>query len=484
MSDTNFRDDFRQLDQDLEELRQQSGSGEGGAIPATWGSRDTFGPETPAGSYHRSPVGLTLDPDEPIRLNSATCDADSDGTLVVKVYRLVGESGGQGYPDSPVEGFEFAVSEGRNTVEFDLELPPLSDSFKGYTLCIDDSDVKLRRDSGVDVPVDLAPFTASAWSPSSGSSFGGWFHFFDLDVTYDKTKSAIHTDRGRTTANYDQAHGRYYVSPPRGDLGDAVNEVIAEAPSGSVIILPQGQFFSDTPIIVDKPLSIQGVGANTDLRDPAGPQITPTGTHPVIKCEPGVGVAAGGFHIRGRGVTTGPGIVTRGRSEIHDVTGERLDDSLIRFHQKGPDDNTNSSRVSGVAGRGIDGAVVETRNTSGEAQELQAHHIDVRMSFSCNQAIDAGHGFGNIFRVQQVEGTHTSGIRMDCQRSIGFVTYIEGGVDPAVDFKNSTNIGAINHAGGSTPYEELFSGNQHNLQLQWTRRDDPILAWRHGEVLI
>ena len=493
---TNFSEDGEQLDQDLEDLRDRierventpnSGDGGTGQIASTWGSIDHYGPETPRGSHHRSPVGITIDPDEPVLLQSATVDADSDGTLHIGVHPLIPGDGGLGYPDSPMEEFRFDVSSGRNTLEFNVELGPLPDAFAGYSFSIDDSEVQLRRDNSVSMPQDLGPVEVSAWSSSSGSDFNGYYHFFNLELGTDRTERPIHSYRGRTSVDFEKSNGQYHIKPPIRDLGVAVNEVIDEASAGSVISLPQGSVFSDSTIFVDKPLGIIGQGANTDLRDPAGLRIIPTGDHPVIECEDGVGLRTGGYHIVGENVRTGPGVVVHGRSVISNITGDDLNDDLVHLHQGSHEDNLNSSRVWGVAGRSIDGSVVHLSKTTSAKRELNAVSIDVRMSFSCDYGINADDGFGNYYYIQQTEGTHETALRMNTQRSLGWVQYAEGGTKPVIELLDGQNVGVIIHAGGSTSYEDLWNLEEaagNNWFIQLTRHQDPYFHqnWSNMDV--
>lgn len=495
---TSFRERFAALDPrpELEQLRdrvsrvEQSGGG-GGGTPEKWQQTAHYGPAEPAGDYHNSPAGLVVDPHDPIQLEEATIDAESAGALTVNVFPMRSD-GGQGYPRAPIRSFEFDVSAGVQTLAFDdLELYPLPDAYLGYVFSINQSSIRLRRSPDADIPTDIGPATLRGASAGSGSEYDSHYHFFNLKLSSGRTESAVYTDQGRTVAEFDQINGNHQLTKSA-DWGAELQRVVDRARPGEVIEIPPGQHITDTPVLVDKPLSILGTGCNGDLRDPAGPQIIPTGEFPVIETTDGVGLRASGFHLRGEGVETGPGIVTHGRSYIDTITADRWNDHVVHLSQDSHDDNLNDSRVAHIAGRSVDGGVVALTKTTSAKRELNALRVDVRMSFGCDHGIFADDGFGNVYTVQQAEGRTKSALHMNTQRSTGWVEYAEGGTSPVIDMQDAQNVGITNHVGGSTSYDEIFNidgahpdmpdAHPNNLRLNLTRQSDPFGGREHGNI--
>ena len=476
-----LENNFAQILNRLTNVEQGSGGGDGG-IEEKWHQTDHYGPTEPLGDHHNSPAGIVINPKEPIQLHEATIDSDSAGTLIVRVFAQT-EDGGQGYPDNPLGEYRFNVTEGVQTIEFDgLELTPLPDKYTGYSFSINDSDVDLRRSSDITTPIDIEIADIHGASAASGSVFSNYYHLFDLKISSDRTDRPLHTDNGSVSAEFDRINNTHKLKPPIRDWGAEVQRLVDNARPGDLIEFGPGTYITDTPVTIDKPLAILGRGANSDLRDPTGPVIYPTGDFPILECTDGVGLRTGGYHLRGEGAETGPGVVVHGRSVIKNITGDSWNDHLIHLSQDSEHDNLNSSRVSNVAGRGVDGGVVAATRTTRSARELNALNIDVRMSFSSDYGIFADSGFGNFYHIQQAEGTHETALHMNSQRSLGMVTYCEGGTKPVIDFQDSMNTGFIIHAGERTPYEEMFVGSSNNLQIQLARNDDPFISRGYGTV--
>lgn len=470
-----------QIEQEHREFRKQIGSTDEQSNEK-WHQVDYYGPSEPNGEYHNSPAGLVVDPNEPIQIHEATIDADSAGELIVRIYPQM-EDGGVGYPNESLPDFRFEVSEGQQTIQFDdLELQPLPDDFLGYSFSINQSDVKLRRSTDVEIPYDIGIGTLRGASAASGSQFDTYYHFFNLKISSDRNERPITTEDGWTDVTTDSLNRVLQLKPPVRDWGASMQKLVNKARPGDLIKMPPGEYIADSPLEVNKLLAIKGMGANSDLRNPTGPRITPTGDFPIIETANDTGIRASGMHFRGRGIETGPGIVTHGRSVIDNITGERLNDSVIHLNQNSHDDNLNSSRVSNVAGRVCDGAVIEASKTTSAQRELNALELDVRMSFSCNHAVDIGDGFGNLYHVQQAEGTHDTVFDLDCQRSVASITYTEGGTKPVFNFQDNQNVGVAVHVGGSTDYDEIFVGKKNNVGIQFTRHSDPLISRRWSNI--
>lgn len=407
-------------------------------FPAEWGSSDTILSTAPTTDYYTTSTGgIVINPTEPIRLKTATVEAETAGTLTVDIHTFVEGEGGVGYPnDGDVARYYFDVDAGENTITYNHEFSP--NSYDGYVFVFYNSDVAVGEDEnhGVSLPIDKPYGTVTNGSGNSGITAYEYLPcHYNLQIEYEQSTSPLsQTDDGSggpfVSESVDRSNNTYHISDTStDDLGSDLQSVVDQANPRDVIRIGAGEYESTSTCVIDKTLHIIGDGhpqyastpsVEVHLQNDDTPLIRVDNRRPSIS---GIGMSC----ERSGAVTNG--MVFHSRVALAHCAAEAFSNVPFLFHQAENNDNLNASRTENIHGHSIDADLIKIQNTTGNNPDLNAcqMHVGSYTGDSSGFAINSGYCFGNTYYVDYCEGGGpiAGALRIANNSNKGYIGYME-----------------------------------------------------------
>lgn len=255
------------------------------------------------------------------------------------------------------------------------------------------------------------------------------------------------------------------------DWGAAVNAAVADMNAGETLFVPPVDYGHATKAVIDKPINILSFGRfGPDLGgknlDKDKPTITKTADVPFLETGDNIPCSVEGLRFESDGTDTTGGLIFHGKARVEHVGFLEIGGHGVYLHQASDADNLNSSTVSKVAGNRVRGDLVRIENTSSSARDVNAIETSEISSFqSSGFAVNMVSGFGNVIKVQAVQGgNHTGGVRINGTDSYVRATYFEGNINQGIVLDGTQNTAEIIQSG--LTYEDTFIDNGGNNQLR------------------
>lgn len=261
------------------------------------------------------------------------------------------------------------------------------------------------------------------------------------------------------------------------DWGQAVNRALDDMDEGDILIIPEREFRTTTPAVLDVPkITIRSrrvTGREGWLSTP--PLITSEGiTGPMIEVRETAAIQGLSFNGSNDNANPYSAIEAHSGFEARDIVATRMGAHTIHCHVSAPGEGTNTSRMHNISGKLNFGSVVEaTKSDATASRNTNAMEIHVRTSFQNHGwGVNIGNGIGNTIHVSQVEGgNHTGAVRLGDNLNRAYVSYMESNINQGVVFDDNTNHAQVLHSGladdlvfidngGNNRWEFLDSGKR------------------------
>jgi len=331
-----------------------------------------------------------------------------------------------------------------------------------------------------------------------GGGGTGIFEDTDSDGIYEQTTG---TGIETPSVNTGELSGAHILDPEATDFGAALNTAAANADPGDTILIPPENYDHDTKAVIDKPLTIKGMGGG-NAHDIVIKESNTQFTFPLINKTSDVELIEGGddtglrienLAIDAEGVSNSTDFITvHGSSIVQNIVAFSGNQSgtVVHISQASTNDQPNNCRVANIWGSQT-GPVIETSNTSGEAVNTNACVGENIIGDNCGGfIIDDAVGVGNSWHVQK--GTTSSGIgdgaiRLGNMFNVGKCTYLENaeqdGAWVGIQQDDFTNAGIIIRglATESADFNNVPFSNSAGM-LQWRMGRNPMFNF-HGPIL-